>query len=555
MKDYRYIILRVFPIFFLLSASISLSGCSYISNAVSATFSTAYNVVMWPPRQAWKYTGGKVFDVKNEQQTDLGPRRKPTGNPAGRSAVSEYSATGTIGGYPSMPQISAPPMPNTGIPQDFPQGVSDAMPPYPSVPGDNSGFPRTGYNSAPPMPQATPPMGQMPSMDQNSNIGQPPSSYPSVNPYGGDLGDGAPSTIPQMPSMQGGMPSPYSAQNPGMASSGMPSVPGGVPSPPPYSSMQGGGIPAPNNMDSMEADAAYSGGGGSSERKWWSWIPFTSSKHKMDIKYEQMSADIAVSAKDFYEGNYPESDPISIEPLEHSPKEHYGNPGNRKKASRAASMFPLEQYAPKPTVFAKKINAPGSDYPKLADTPSGTKTPEDVESAEKRLEKIINESEEIQEKQGEIHNTRPTPNPVKKDGDSSQNINDAGSYKLTNRTSDKPHAPRYETLGSETLKSDAEILSSLEKSNGYTPNLSAEPQKKPGFFSRLFGRSNDKSSSKMITRKSEPPRPAEIAKPIPNPEIALQSHEDIVKKYQPSSGSLLPKSRYTDRRKVPQTDE
>lgn len=514
MKDYRYLITRAATLSVLLAATTGLTGCETIGGAAGSV----YDAITWGPRKLWSVTFGEYMDVKNEQETEMGARRRPAGNPDGRGAMPDFAQPtpqnpNTLN---KIPSASAMP------------GGSDDMNGYPDMPPMGGGASPYGNpaGAMPPMPQQMPGGG----------------SYPTVNPYSKQ---GRMPPMPQgMPPMGGDMGSPYS--------SGMPP-------------MQG--APGGDPMGGMDADAAYSsygrnmGGGGGEEKKgWFSWWPFSSSKYKMDEKFELMSAEFVIAQSDM---QAIDTDPSMAQPA-----------SKPKKSGRSASMFPLEEYAPKPTVKIEQTSdaaGQGGSYPKLGDVPALEKNGNDVKAASTELEKMLNESKAVQNKQAAIH----SPESEEMQKVRTEHLN---TYKLaTQPEKTVASSKKYGSLSAGVSKNDEDIIQSIPE-NG---NVLEEPKdkKKPGFFSRLFGSSEpEKPGKKMITRKSEPPvttpkrlttsenkgakKPSidEVKEmtgwqpPLPNVEVDGAKEADSVKNYEPASGSFLPKPRYTDRRKVPQTD-
>lgn len=507
MKDSRNKIIRpklaqFIAVMFLFSASMVLPGCTILGKIGGGV----YDIVTWPPRKLWSVTGDKWLGVHNEQQTDLGPRRSPAGNPNGGGM-----GLGVPSGYPSMPQ---------------------GMEGYPIQQG---GYPSSPY----------PAQGSMPAMPGYEGSA---GGYPAVNPYGipQQQGGGYPSTASSMPPIpmppmpaQGSMQPPYGYQD-------MPS------------GMMGDGMPG------MDADAAYrragSGGGGGAvaapKKKWWSWIPLTSSNYKAERVYEPMSAEFVVDAEN--------EDYVEVD----------GTPwkGNEAEVNRrrSASMFPLEEYAPKSDVVVQSgLNANQlSTYPKLGNVPQRPQNVTDVDAAAAELDAMMKESEDAQAKQTEIHGLS-IDSPVSGKG--------ALPPKMERALNDGLIIP-----SDNALKNDADVMKQVPNIiQNQNEERGVRQEKKKGFFSRLFHRAPEKQPPRMVTRKSMPPivrKPDTVPNPYveapiqmlepsaggypklgtrPLPQAAIETfdYEDNSRKNVNSQGTHLPESRYSGRRKVPQTDE
>ncbi len=515
MKDSGNMATRSLTLLFILASSTSLTGCSTASNVAGGV----YDTVMWAPRKI-----GSLFTVKNEQDTALGPRRRPSENPQ-----------------------------NSGMPQAMQAPQSAENMPMPLMPQ----APEQGGNFAPQMGSTN--QGMMPQASPSGN-------YPSVNPFGNT------SAMPQAAS--GGV---------GGAYPSMPPMP-----PMPQSGQPMSNLQPPEMGDStggQSAEAAWGGGGGAPQKKSWS-LPFIG-KYKMESTYEPLSAEFVVSQEELRDEEY-------VEP----------NGTISTKSSRKASMFPLEQYAPKADADTQKIEtAQRKPYPKLGRVPENPNL-NDSEKAAAELDNMVKEAEGLESKKAVIHNI-PVPNnaapavntqpdikipeaPIKSPEIKAlppqgiNNIENLGSLAATVPLN-KPASKESPIVAGEALSHDANVISELPKADSDNKQQSAEKDKQtPGFFAKLFGKSE---SSRKITRKSAPPvidNAQKIEEPVfeqalppvnipdniaplpgynqqntvrPLPEVVINAGDGYsVKKYDTNNGSLLPKSRYTDRRKVPQTD-
>lgn len=336
MKERRK---RYIAINLLLTTSLFLGSCSMLGSVV--------DTITWPPRKLWSVIDDKFFKVKNEQQTDMGPRRKPASNPGG-------------GGYVAMPAANsgalAPPAPvSPGYPQDMMQQNNRAMPPVSNpyaVMGGPGQIPAGNAGGYPPMP----PMPSIPQQYQQSPYGNPATGFA-----------------------------------------------------PPSGIEQPIGLQAPDIADTMDADggadAAYSkgmlrdGGGKSSGWK----IPFFSGRYKMEQKFEPLAAQFVVAA----------NDPVQVQENINSGESILEDTLNtqqpdfaKAKAKKAASMFPLEQYAPKQTGEVKGVavkDSKESNYPKLGFVPQKPENINDSDEAGVELEKMVKEANEVNARQANIH--------------------------------------------------------------------------------------------------------------------------------------------------------
>lgn len=141
------------------------------------------------------------------------------------------------------------------------------------------------------------------------------------------------------------------------------------------------------------------------------------------------------------------------------------------------------------------------------------------------------------------------------------------------KTPAAPPAP----VAKSALKNDASIIAKIPTDTAKTTDTK---EKTPGFFSRMFGGNKEKNpvrtwgqaepnstGAEDVVEQNLPSvnmpddaapsninqRPSDNP-PVPNVQFGTHS-SDFGKKYEPTDGRFLPESRYTGRRKVPQTDK
>lgn len=547
MKDSRKIVLRLTTVFFLLTASTSLSGC------------VIYDAIMWAPRKLWGATGDKVFGVHNEQQTEMGPRRKPSGNPQGGAAAP---------GLPAMPRGN----------------IGGTIPPTGNYP---PGYP--SQNNLPPQTYSE--------FDGSTNS--------ALNPYGN------PGTLQQQ--------NPGANQLPGTGA-GYPPTPPMPPIPPayqqPYTGVPKqiqpitGDLQPPDMTDISDpdggADAAYArggGGGAGAKKKGWR-IPFFSGNHKMERQYEPLSAEFVIAKGDDItpESGTDEEYVNSTDSV--LPRTLPGNKAirgtenlNKEKSRKNSSMFPLDKYAPVPSATVQKIENKDNTYPKLGRVPERPLNLDSPATAATEMDNMTKEAADAEAKKASIHNLpsngvgtgekttevqKQTPKPEAIDSKTAES--EAPLLKRRKHfQSSKESGKEPVAVAPEALKNDAILMDDIADTQKGSQLPTKEQEEKKGFFASLHDKIF-KPSPKKIWRKSEPPvakhrnigdsdepvveqnLPAfnmpdniishTIPQQPPIPEAVIQPNSNTLsgKNYGTDTGSLLPKSRYTDRRKVPQHD-
>lgn len=324
--------------------------------------------------------------VKNEQQTDLGPRRKPSGNP---STHSSPAASGALN-----------------------PDAMRSLPNYPQAMQEQQMVPSR---------QTIPQNGTIPLQNQGQYGAE-------QSPYGSNPNSSSPQ-MPPMPPMpsQGAGPSDFQVSNP---SDGFDNDPG--------------------------ADAAYSrgimgggSGGGESKRKWWQILPSSSQNYKMERKFEPLAAEFSV-------------------------KNHEVN------SKRSASMFPLEEYAPKPINAIQ--NMADNNYPNLGKVPGKPSNITNTDTAAKEMEAMKKEAEEAEAARAKTHQTEEKNKDTKPDVKIEQ----------------KPEARFPENTDS--LKNDAAFIKIVTP----IPAVNTPKTQENSFFSGLYHKIFS-PKPKQVWRKSEPP--------------------------------------------------
>lgn len=509
MKDSRKIILRLTAILFLFNASTMLSGCSILGGA--------YDAVMWAPKKLWSVTGDKLFGVHNEQQTDMGPRRKPSGNPQGGGAVPGYPSE-TQG---SMPQSSSSQPQGNNDPSNYP-----AISPYgETIPSPQQGSAQPGYPPMPPMPQI-PQAYQQPTTINKQQIRpitgdlQPPDVTDSTDPDGG-------------------------------------------------------------------ADAAYARGGIAKEKKKGWGIPFISNNYKMEMRYEPLSADFIVAKNDTPASEAPEEylapqDSVLRGGAAKNKARQENMHGDANKSTRATSMFPLDKYAPVPSGAVQSMKEqPDSTYPKLGRVPERPQNLESPANSATELEDMKKEAQQSEIRKDNIHNIPSDATNTKTEDSHEANKIDELPLVKRRPTPNSSHEDAKKdpvAVAPEALKNDAVLMDNItHESLNKSPISEKNEEAKKGFFASLHDKIF-KPAPKQVWRKSEPPvtnRPNNVgdnSEPVVEQSLPSFNMPDNVSNKQPAvpeannlnalpgknydtdQGSLLPKSRYTDRRKVPQQD-
>ncbi len=257
-------------------------------------------------------------------------------------------------------------------------------------------------------------------------------------------------------------------------------------------------------------------------------------------------------------------------------------------------MFPIDKYAPKATNTVQSVGnkATGTSYPKLGKIPPNPENVTNADAAAEQLDKMMQESSEIEAKKNEIHgvpeinDNEAAPNKPAADPALAPNPDlekplpkklDDNSYLLKRRNTQTDNINKHDAdKPAGALANDAALLNAVA---GQTQTQNTKQTEKKSFFTSLKDKLF-KPAPKTVWRKSEPPtNPSrtnaatgdsfvtdanlpEINLPENNIQVrqplapgdATSGDMNSGKYYDNNQGSYLPKSRYTDRRKVPQHD-
>lgn len=362
-----------------------------------------------------------------------------------------------------------------------------------------------------------------------------------------------------------------------------------------------GGFADQDSMDPAdlsEARAAYeNGGGGAKKKSWFSSLPFFGN-YKLEAKFEPLAAEHVVSKEDL-------------------------KVTKKSKPNRSASMFPLDQFAPQAvnTSIQPQPAAPAEkeSYPKLGKIPEIPQNHTPPAAAAATMEKIVNESKDIEKRRAIVHNDEPaanvaplqntaptqsteavkkadapptaqneTPKPLEANKVDKFSPNDTSpnlivrTEKSANQNEIKTEilSPPPATVAKETLQSDAAVINKIPTGSETDKKQEETPVKKTGFFSKLFGKSNtppeprtwrqaapegsnNSTGAEEVVDQNLPsvnmpddsvPTLPDGNRPLPEAQV-IRNQDSPTKKYDSSEGRFLPESRYTGRRKVPQTDK